>query len=323
MARRPAQFVDSAESLRQFVQDLCHRIHNEEFSSLGIALYIDLEGINLCRHGRISLLTILIRQRKLVTDDNWETHTHTTESIYILDIKTLGAATFSTATSERTKEDVDGSGRFPYPETVTLKEVLESPDIPKVFFDVRNDSDALFAHFKIHLRGTMDLQLLENFKRHHCHENTRFVHNLAKCVREDLRMNSEEKRAWEDTKEKGRRLFAPERGGQYAVFDERPLNRDLITYCVQDVLHMPDLWKVYCQMLRGRGVANWRRTIKTATKMRVKDAESASYIPNSWAKVLAPSWATVVYDPDDSDEDYDPPSPPETGREFEGIEDSD
>lgn len=101
-----------------------------------------------------------------------------------------------------------------------------------------------------------------------------------------------------------------------------------MTYCAQDVLCMPDLFKVYSQrlprsLLPGQVVADWRRTIKTATKIRVKDAESASYNPHSRAKVLAPSWATVVYDPDDSDEDYDPPSPPETGRDFEGIEDSD
>lgn len=143
MVRRPEQFVDSAESLGKFVQDLCHRIHNEDCSSLGIVLYIDLEGIDLCRHGRVSLLTILIRERRLDTDDNWEIHTRILESIYILDIKTLGAATFSTVASERTAEDVDGSGRlspassssigldseyrsFPRTSNVgTLKEVLQ------------------------------------------------------------------------------------------------------------------------------------------------------------------------------------------------------
>lgn len=145
----------------------------------------------------------------------------------------------------------------------TLKEVLESPLTPKIFFDVRNDADALFAHFGIHLRGTMDLQLLENFKRHHFHEDARLVHGLARCVREDSRMKPEEKRAWEDAKEKGRRMFAPERGGQYAIFDERPLNGDIMTYCEQDVLCMSGLWKVYSQILPhsmwlGERVADWR-----------------------------------------------------------------
>jgi len=50
----PAQFVDSAESLGKFVQDLCYRINDTDYSSLGIALYIDLEGNNLCRHGSVS-----------------------------------------------------------------------------------------------------------------------------------------------------------------------------------------------------------------------------------------------------------------------------
>jgi hypothetical protein len=62
-------------------------------------------------------------------------------------------------------------------------------------------------------------------------------------------MKLEEKPAWEDAKENGRCIFAPERGGQDAVFDGRPLNGDIITYCVQDVLCMPDLWQVYSHML--------------------------------------------------------------------------
>lgn len=47
----------------------------------------------------------------------------------------------------------------------------------------------------------MDLQLLENFKNHHLQKHTRFVHGLAKSVREDSRMDPDEKRAREDSKE--------------------------------------------------------------------------------------------------------------------------
>ena len=139
-------------------------------------------------------------------------------------------------------------------------------------------------------------------------------------------MKPEEKQAWGDAKEKVRRMFGSERGEQCAVFDKRPLNEDIMTYCVQDVLCMPDLWQVYSRMLPhslrpGDRIVDWYRKIKTATKMRVQDAESASYDPNSRDKVLAPTWATVAYNPYDSDEDYDPLSPLETGRDFEGIED--
>jgi hypothetical protein len=64
----------------------------------------------------------------------------------------------------------------------------------------------------------LDFKFLENFKRHRCHETTRLVHGLAKGVREDSRMNAEEKQAGVDAKKKDPRMFAPEGGGQYAVF---------------------------------------------------------------------------------------------------------
>ncbi|KAH7176406.1 hypothetical protein EDB81DRAFT_751773 [Dactylonectria macrodidyma] len=48
----------------------------------------------------------------------------------------------------------------------TLKSILESPTIPEVFYDVRKDSDALYSHFDIRLRGIKHLpQLREVFWR--------------------------------------------------------------------------------------------------------------------------------------------------------------
>lgn len=64
---------------------------------------------------------------------------------YLIDIYVLGARAFSTT---------DASGN-------SMKSVLESDSIPKVFFDVRNDSDALYHHFNISLAGVVDLQVME------------------------------------------------------------------------------------------------------------------------------------------------------------------
>jgi exonuclease 3'-5' domain-containing protein 1 len=105
-------------------------------------------------------MTIFIREHKPERDDNWQRQYHIMESVYVLDITTLEVSTFNTVVPEREKRELVC---IPGPIT-TFKEVLESPDTPKIFFDVRNDADALFAHFGIHLRGTLDLQLLENFK---------------------------------------------------------------------------------------------------------------------------------------------------------------
>ncbi|KAL4910262.1 hypothetical protein BDW74DRAFT_173719 [Aspergillus multicolor] len=85
----------------------------EDLPSSPPSLYIELEGVNLSRHGTISILQI-----------------------------------YSSASG-------------PGGETTTLKRILGSPSIPRLIFDVRDDSDALYAHFKIHLAGIQDLQLLE------------------------------------------------------------------------------------------------------------------------------------------------------------------
>lgn len=51
---------------------------------------------------------------------------------------------------------------------MSLQSILESPKTPKVFFDVRTDSDALFAQFGIKLAGIIDLQLMELASRSRC-----------------------------------------------------------------------------------------------------------------------------------------------------------
>lgn len=43
----------------------------------------------------------------------------------------------------------------------SLRSIFESASIPKVFFDVRNDSNALFSHYQISLAGVVDLQVME------------------------------------------------------------------------------------------------------------------------------------------------------------------
>jgi exonuclease 3'-5' domain-containing protein 1 len=61
--------------------------------------------------------------------------------IYLINIYTLGDKAFSTT---------GASGQ-------TLKGILESNSIPKIFFDVRNDLDTLFSHFRISLTNIKDI----------------------------------------------------------------------------------------------------------------------------------------------------------------------
>lgn len=91
-------------------------------------LCIDLEDVNLCREGSVSILTLLF--------DVIALRNH----IYLVDVHTLGAQAFNTAGAKQT----------------TLKDILQNERLTKVFFDVRNDSDALFAHYGVALQGVED-----------------------------------------------------------------------------------------------------------------------------------------------------------------------
>jgi exonuclease 3'-5' domain-containing protein 1 len=161
-----------------------------------------LGGISLSRHGSISLITIFVQPHNFV---------------YLVDVHTLQAATFTTAV-------VNGT---------TLKSILESPVITKVFFNLRNSSDALHHHFGVRLRGVEDIQLMENAARPA--GQRRFVNGLEKCIDSHAPISLEKKLEWKATKEKRLKLFHLSKGGSYNVFNTRPIEGDIKSYCINDV----------------------------------------------------------------------------------------
>ncbi|KAK2052537.1 hypothetical protein LY76DRAFT_670626 [Colletotrichum caudatum] len=135
----------------------------------------------------------------------------------------------------------------------TLQSVLESSETMKVFLDVRNDSDALFAHFGIKLDGVQDLQLMEFASRE---ARKSFLCGLATTV-----------------KDTGRKLFDPPSGGSYAIFDKRPLLRKITMYCIQDVQCLPQLWLVYNQKL----TPHCRLQVGRESQARMKLSQSTDF----------------------------------------------
>jgi hypothetical protein len=97
-------------------------------------LFVDLEGIDLCRDGTVSIVQIYSDLLK-----------HT----YLVDILTLGAIAFNTAHEDGT----------------TLKALFERPSVIKVLYDVRADNDALYHLYGVKLAGVKDLQLMGLAKR--------------------------------------------------------------------------------------------------------------------------------------------------------------
>ncbi len=85
--------------------------------------------------------------------------------VCIFDVHLLSAQAFNTAGVKRK----------------TLKNILQNDKISKIFFNVRNDSDVLFAHFDVTLQKVKNVQLMKSATRR-ITEFRKFLSGLAKCV---------------------------------------------------------------------------------------------------------------------------------------------
>ncbi len=88
------------------------------------SLFVDIEGWDLCRDGRIALISIYAAPLKIC---------------FVVDVHTLGGEAFVISSLIEPSR--------------TLKALLEAEHIPKVLYDCRNDSDALYNIFKVDMAG--------------------------------------------------------------------------------------------------------------------------------------------------------------------------
>ena len=238
--------VDTVAALQSFLSSLppCNDKRPD--------LHIDLEGDDLCRHGTLSVVTIFVESRN---------------TVHLIDVTTLRDSAFST----------------PGDNCRTLKYILESDEMIKVFFDIRNDSDALFSHYGIRVQGIEDVQLMELATRS---LSKRLVNGLAKCIENNSDIGYQEKRDWSAVKNRGQHLFKTGKDG-YAIFDRRPLPEDVQKYCVQDVAFLPKLRDSY----RAKLCNAWWRKIQEETLARIVLSQSSSYNGRGRHMALGPpSW---------------------------------
>jgi exonuclease 3'-5' domain-containing protein 1 len=215
------------------------------------SLYLDLEGKDLGRTGTISIIQLYVLP-----------HQHT----YLIDVYVLGAAAFNTRSTITCQLD-------------TFKKILESPSIPKCLFDVRGDADALYNLYGVNLKGVQDLQLMEFATRV---GRKSYVNGLARCVEFDAGLGRTEKAEFTRKKESGNRLF---RTGNYTVFEERPMRKEILEYCVQDVVHLPALWRKYNSLLRS---GDLKLKVAAATTERVEMALNLSPGPEGRDRAIGP-----------------------------------
>ena len=188
--------------------------------------------------------------------------------VYLLDILKLGKDTFTTT---------NDSG-------VTFKQILESGNVRKAFFDVRNDSAALYYQYEVILSGIDDIQLMELATRSKC---GMYLNGLTRCIERDAALSFTQKNTWLAIKESGKKLFEPKLGGSYAVFNQRPLGEGIQRYCIQDVLVLPTLWNVCSRKLSKP----WQTRVAAEACCRIDSSQSSSFngkgkhmalVPNAW-----------------------------------------
>jgi exonuclease 3'-5' domain-containing protein 1 len=226
-------------------------------SAIRPTIFIDLEGVNLGREGELCLLAI---------------HHTVSKRSFVVDVYCLGTSAFSAPAS-------DG--------TTTLKTILESPTIAKGIFDVRNDSAALYHGFGVRLQSMHDIQLLEIVARPQLWGSSRrFRAGLDKVVRSHSNMTAAETAEWTVTKTLGVRLFAPEKGGSYDVFRQRPLNPLLIPYSVNDVVCLPQLFEKFTSALPK----HTKRDVASKTEQGILESLSPQYRGRGRDRALSP-WA--------------------------------
>ncbi|KAI7264314.1 hypothetical protein KC345_g8857 [Hortaea werneckii] len=218
------------------------------------SIFVDMEGVNLSRHGSISLMQIYAPESR---------------HIFIVDIHLLGVQV----------SDITG------PQGNTLKNKLEGRKITKYLFDARNDADALYALFNIRLAHVIDVQLLELAART---GPKHVVRGLAACIEQEQVVTEAATHEWRRIKGEGARIFNPKLGGSYEVFNVRPLPRALLDYCVGDVQYLPALSEIYQSRLDDY----WKEQVRVETERRLTQSWKPNYQPKGKKKIFGPKkWA--------------------------------
>eukprot|EP00756_Hemistasia_phaeocysticola_P060776 Hpha_TRINITY_DN4315_c0_g1::TRINITY_DN4315_c0_g1_i1::g.50293::m.50293/K18422/MOV10; helicase MOV-10 len=112
----------------------------------------------------------------------------------------------------------------------TLKALLEDTNVVKLMYDCRMDVAALFHQYSVRCSNVLDVQVCA----------TRVLGAAEGLIGMGAALNRLRifTAADTDAKKQGRALFAPEKGGSFAIWFERPLPSALVDYCAVDVVHL-------------------------------------------------------------------------------------
>ena len=170
----------------------------------------------------------------------------------------------------------------------SVKEVLEDPNLLKLFCDPRSDSDALYHHYGVRLRNVYCVELGEVAVRRQAGLKSRFVKGLMDIAQEFGKLSSME---WADWEALDRAAdadpsfnFMPRRGGCHEYLRLRPLNSLALKYSALRVMYLRRIFDSMEEKLCPK-----KAWVKVESRGRVDECLLSSY-DNSYEKsLLAPS----------------------------------
>jgi exonuclease 3'-5' domain-containing protein 1 len=184
-----------------------------------------------------------------------------TNTAFLVDVQLLGSDA----------HDSKNARRF------SLKTILESSVIPKVFFDVRKCSQLLFDLFRIDMGGVSDVQLMELGCRPGPLSAKRYLATLADCVANcsaSSDVQKERQRAEQDIA----RLFDTREQEAADIADKRPLEMEMEQqHRLRNLIILPSLHGRYDEKLRRPKRRFWQAQVQQATEDRIKLSQAPRY----------------------------------------------
>ena len=210
-------------------------LHVEGLHKADLLVAVDFEGVKLNRSGQLCLVQITLSDMP--------------SCVYMLDVYVLPLAM-----------------HFATPSGTSLKAILEDPALLKIWFDPRNDVDALYYQFGIVPQHVFDLQLADVAVRRAKGLQVNFVPSLQKCLTSCDRLGRMQKTFADFINKTGKQLFEPDHGGRYEVFQQRPLLPDLLVYAAHDCRYMQLLYQWYCENLSDE----WKQRVLAGSRSRAQ-----------------------------------------------------
>ena len=205
-------------------------LHIESLDDLVVA--IDVEGAKLSRSGQLCLLQIACNDAP--------------SRVYVLDVVVLPQALYIST-----------------PAGTSLKSILEDSRVLKLWFDPRNDVDALYHQFQILPQHIFDLQLAEVATRRSRGLQVKYVSSLQKCLSVCDRLDQAQKTFAEFISRRGKELFEADLGGSYEIFRQRPLFHQILVYSAHDARYMHLLYDYYSDLSE-----DWKHRILVGSQVR-------------------------------------------------------